>query len=124
MSNESQINIKEICNRGRLNRNRRLEFLVIILFKNLLNTNLKQIFFCFITLTVQHNRTSHCSQFMKAFIFVVVTTQCQTGLLQEKSSTAQQVMRFMFPPAEPTLCLGINREKSRVVRVGSDSQHR
>lgn len=47
---------------------------------------------------------------MKAFIFVFVSTRCQAGLLPEKSSTAQQVMRFMFPAATTALCLEINRE--------------
>lgn len=68
-------------------------------------------FFFSLSLTVQHNSASNCSQFVKAFIFVVVNTQCQAGLLQEKSSTAQQVMRFMFPAAATALCLEINRER-------------
>lgn len=41
-----------------------------------------------------------------------MNTQCQAGLLQENSSTAQQVMCFTFPAAATALCLEINRERT------------
>ena len=71
----------------------------------------KCMFLCSPSLTVQQNRASNYPFREKVFIFVVVNTQCQAGLPQEKSSTAQQVMRFMLPAAATALCLETNTER-------------
>lgn len=81
----------------------------VILFKNLFQINS-----CFSALCRWLRSTivlQTVASSWKLLLFVVMNTQSQAGLLQEKSSTAQQVMRFMFPAAATPHCLEINRER-------------